>query len=441
MAGVRSKRRPGGKYQGWFINYRNLREWFTGTGKKTETLRIAQKLEDEHRQIRLGYRDLPSSASRFLAREFREVTDEYLAWGKSQGGRGGRPWGKSHLKERINKLRWWEERLHIKTLSDLIGILPHVEIALRGLQEGGYNGERNGVSPKTLKNYAETMRTFCTWAKKRGYLDHNPLEDMVHFNGEAVSQKRVLNPKELLRVMAVAPDHRRLLYELALTTGLRAGELRALTLKCVDLNREVLILDSAWTKNRKSGLQPIPRELAERLIEYGKSGNAKDLYQKHYGRSDARVLDIPENPLLFVSTHPSRELEKDLRAAGIPKNIPGEGKVDFHSLRACFVTNIIDSGANAKEAQELARHSNPNLTMNIYAKTRKESLAAIVDKVSTTLSPHTERVICVSKSQNEDSSESPISSVSNDLDAAEDWWRRRDSNPRPVTGTRQALHA
>ncbi len=368
--------------------------------------------------------------------------DSSLKWqDHSQGGRGGRPWGKTHSKERTNKLSWWETRLKLKRLSDLYGILPEVEKALRDLKTGGYNGSRNGVSAKTLKNYAGCLRTFCLWSKKRGYLDRNPLEDLVTFDGAPESIKRALTPEELGMVLSVAPAHRRLLYEVALVTGLRAGELRSLTLECIDLDNLVLILDADWTKNRKPGRQPIPKDLAKRLIAYGKKGNAKDLYERHYGRSDARIADIPDNPLLFVSTHPSRELDKDLKAAGIPKSIKGEGKVDFHSLRVCFITNIANAGATVKELQTLARHSNPNITMNTYAKARTDHMAELVNQVSSTVQEHSERALCVHIDENEGDGDDAISPTVNDLGGVLGWWRRRDSNPRPVTGTRQALHA
>lgn len=288
---------------------------------------------------------------------------------------------------------------------------------------------RDGISPKTLKNYAECLSTFCCWAKKRGYLDRNPLEDLATFEGAPESLKRALTPEEFGKVLAVAPEHRRLLYEVAMMTGLRAGELRSLSPASVDLNKSVLILSADWTKNRKPGLQPIPGDLAQRLVEYGKNGVARELYDKHYGRSDAKMADIPDNPLLFISTHPSRELDKDLKAAGIPKEIPGEGKVDFHSLRVCFVTMIINAGANAKEAQELARHSNPNLTMNTYAKARTDHMAELVNQVSSTVQEHSERALCVHIEEIEGDSQPAIPLSVNNLDGVLGWWRRRDSKP------------
>ena len=126
--------------------------------------------------------------------------------------------------------------------------------------------------------------------------------------------------------------------------------------------------------------------------------------------------DRPENPLLFVSTHPSRELDIDLKKAGIPKHIPGEGKVDFHSLRSSFITGVIEAGADIKEAQELARHSNPNLTLNIYAKVKKESLAAVVNRMAKTLSIESERVIYVSSGDSGKSVSEARLGPDNDLD-------------------------
>ena len=64
MAGVRKKPNPGGKYHGWFVDAIGKRKFFTGTHNKAETLRIAERLEDEHRQIRLGYRPVPRSTDK-----------------------------------------------------------------------------------------------------------------------------------------------------------------------------------------------------------------------------------------------------------------------------------------------------------------------------------------------------------------------------------------
>ena len=85
-----------------------------------------------------------------------------------------------------------------------------------------------------------------------------------------------------------------------------------------------------------------------------------------------------------MPTHPAREFDKDLKAAGIPK-VTSAGKLDFHACRLAYINLVIDSGATIKEAQELARHSTPQLTMNIYGRVREERLAQTVDKVADAL--------------------------------------------------------
>jgi hypothetical protein len=154
MAGARRKPSPGGKYQGWYIDTSGKQKFFTGARSRAETLRMAKRLEDEHRQVRLGYRPARSSADKHKARPIAEVCAEYMAWGESQGGRGGRPWAKLHADKRRKHLRWWQDRLGLEIIGDTEGMLSRVENELRGLQDIGRAG-------KTIANYAETLAAFC----------------------------------------------------------------------------------------------------------------------------------------------------------------------------------------------------------------------------------------------------------------------------------------
>ena len=148
MAGVRKKPRESGKFQGWFTDASGKRRFFFGTRSRTGTLRMAERLEDEHRQVRLGYRPAPTSADKHRGASFSEIADQYLAWGESQGGRGGRAWSAIHARNRRTQLRWWREQLGLNSLADLDGILPRVEKELRALQTQGRSG-------KTVSNYVE----------------------------------------------------------------------------------------------------------------------------------------------------------------------------------------------------------------------------------------------------------------------------------------------
>lgn len=137
MAGIRKKALRSGKWQAWFVRSDGKMEFFVGTRDREETLRMAQRLEDDHRQVRLGYRPASKASDKHKGRPFSEVRDEYLAWSQAQGGRGGRPWAARHLVERKRGLDWWKECLGLRTLADLDGVLPRAEKALREYAAGG----------------------------------------------------------------------------------------------------------------------------------------------------------------------------------------------------------------------------------------------------------------------------------------------------------------
>ena len=350
------------------------RTFFTGTRSRGETQRIADRLEDEHLQVRLGYRPAPTSADRFGKRDFAEVADEYLSWGQVQGGRGGRPWSAIHARTRKTKLQWWQGQLGLSTHGDLTGILPRAEKVLRELQAAGRSG-------KTLTNYVGALGAFCKWCVQRGYLTIDPLASIAPFDTTPQSQRRAMTSEEITALLEVCPSHRRLLYEVAFLTGLRVNELRNLTVGHLDVENSGLRLDAEWKKNRKPGFQPLPATLTNHLQEYAGTDDAPRLYAQAYGDN---VANAPTDPLLYVPSHTARTMDQDLETAGIEKYGPG-GKLDFQACRVAYINMVIESGVTVKEAQELARHSTPQLTMNVYGRARPERLTEAVEKVGETV--------------------------------------------------------
>jgi nanoRNase/pAp phosphatase (c-di-AMP/oligoRNAs hydrolase) len=77
MAGVRNKPNSGGRFQAWYIDMYGDQQFFTGSTSSKETKRMADKLEDDHRQIRLGYRDKPKSSAKHKSKLFSEIADSY----------------------------------------------------------------------------------------------------------------------------------------------------------------------------------------------------------------------------------------------------------------------------------------------------------------------------------------------------------------------------
>jgi len=371
----KTRGKDGKQHSRWrfqYTDWRGNRRTASGTASKPETEKLAARVQAQQEEIRKGYRPQPKAIDKHASRPFGEVVEEYLSWGKSQGGRGGRPWSKRHAALRRSLLIWWHKHLGLETLSELDCILPAVEGALRELQDAGKSG-------KTIENHSEALKSLCNWCVARGYLAENPLKNLARFDTTPETTRRAMTREEIGRLLEVAPEHRRLLYGVAFTTGLRGGELRALTIDNLDIRRGGLQLDAVWTKNRKAGFQPLPSVLLESLQVFADGGEAIKFYRQSFKRAN-RKLRIPQNPLLYAPSHLARAMDKDLKAAGIPKHTPA-GKLDFHACRVAYVSFVIEAGASVKEAQSLARHSTPNLTLNTYGRAQEQRLSELTEAV------------------------------------------------------------
>jgi hypothetical protein len=103
-------------------------------------------------------------------RPLAEVIEEYCSWGRSQGARRGFGWSLTHARLKRSRLDWWADRLGLTVLGDLDGrTLSRAEKAIQGLQAGGASG-------KSLMNYIEAIKSFCSWCQERDILFENPVK-------------------------------------------------------------------------------------------------------------------------------------------------------------------------------------------------------------------------------------------------------------------------
>ncbi|MDB5310263.1 MAG: hypothetical protein JWO38_4465 [Gemmataceae bacterium] len=192
--------------------------------------------------------------------------------------------------------------------------------------------------------------------------------------------RREVSPEELAQLIdttrassrvirELAGPDRAMLYLVAFATGYRAGELAELSPHHFDLDAEIpaAILPGRLTKNKKRAHQPLPPGVAIQLREY------------LAGRPDGQ----PVWPGTW-SERPVSVLCRDLAAAGVPyriDTIDGPRYADFHALRHSYLSALAAAGVGVKELQDLARHSDPRLTLGIYTHARAESLGASVARL------------------------------------------------------------
>jgi integrase len=369
MAGARKKpNKKNGNYQGYYQDYTGKRVFFTGTTSRQETKQIARHLEDEHRQMSLGAKPLPTAPARYRQRPFLEVVQEYIDWGKVFGRHDGKGWTADYADRVDRYLRKWAETLSIETLADLDGLLPRVEAVVKELADQGFTGR--GMACRV-----DPLTALCRWCVGHGYLRENPLRDLAQIDQTPERERRALTTEEIAKLFTVAPAWRQLLYATAIASGLRLSELRRLDRGDLDIGNARLRLRWRTTKNRKPAYVYLPVKLIEQLAAFADSHTPKLLYERARSRKA-----LPEAPLLFVPRHVVRALYQDLEKIGVPKATT-EGHLDFHGLRVAAVTLAIESGATVKEAQTMARHATPAMTMNVYAKARDSRMAALAERI------------------------------------------------------------
>ena len=248
MASVyrRKNSKTGKHYEKWYYRYEDWQGqtvYGVGYSDKRETKHLVERLELESREIRLGHRPAPEAAENEVLKPIQEHIDAYLAWGEAQGGRKGHPWSKVHARKVEARLAFWVKELRLKTLKDVSQ--TRVESTLQKLRSGGLSG-------KSLNHAQSVINAFLRWCVERKKLAAMPWDKLRKFD-ESVrpeNRRRALTLEEVGRLLAISPEIHSIVYETAITTGLRAGELASL--RCGDFlrDRPAFLLRGEYAKDR-----------------------------------------------------------------------------------------------------------------------------------------------------------------------------------------------
>jgi len=242
-------------------------------------------------------------------------------------------------------------------------------------QRGKYSkyvirAEKGLLSNTTLGHYLDSLKTFLNWAEQDQRILNNPISK-IEKPARNSAQKGVLTPEQFVQLIRTAfekniligkitGEDRATLYMLAGTTGIRRNELLNLVWDDITLSDNAFIrVRASIAKNGKEALQPIPPAMVGIL-------SALKAHTKPTGTD--RV---------FVSFSRSIDtawlIRDDLTAAQIPLEDRDGNKICFHSLRNSYISFLANSETPAKVIMQLARHSDPRLTFNTYARTFEDS--------------------------------------------------------------------
>jgi len=164
-------------------------------------------------------------------------------------------------------------------------------------------------------------------------------------------------------------------------TGLRKAELASLTVGQLELDGPAAYatLHAADEKARRGAKVPLRADLAADLRAWlgEKLAAAQD---RARGAGQAIPFRLPaDTPLFTVPAGLVRILDRDLKAAGIPKRDGRGWQVDVHAMRKTFGTLLSKGGVAPRTAQAAMRHSDLRLTMGVYTDPRLLDVAGALD--------------------------------------------------------------
>ncbi len=209
--------------------------------------------------------------------------------------------------------------------------------------------------------------------------------------------RRPLTPDEAARLVACAeagPDYngmsgpdRAMLYRVALGTGFRRNELRSLTRESflLDDDPPAIVLKAMQAKNRKETRQPIRPDLAKLLRSWLSTPVCGRVFG-HMPDRTAQMLktDLATARAAWIQEAPDAAEREAREESDFLATTDAEGRrVDLHSLRQTFITELVRAGVPVKVAQQLARHSDPKLTLNVYTRLGVDDLAGALDALPT----------------------------------------------------------
>ncbi|MDB5053922.1 MAG: phage integrase family protein [Bacilli bacterium] len=192
--------------------------------------------------------------------------------------------------------------------------------------------------------------------------------------------------KLLLTALENAAPHWRMMITLALTTGLRKGELLGLEWKHIDLVKGTLSVEqslSSSKKNRYLISEPktkssrrslsLSAPIISKLKEYKIYCNKERLLISNLWEEGKRffiftaISGKPLSPYSLDSYWKKFLIKHELR------------HIRFHDLRHTAATWMLNKGVNIKNVSDILGHANITTTLNLYAHTQKADKQAAAD--------------------------------------------------------------
>ena len=231
------------------------------------------------------------------------------------------------------------------------------------------------------QNYSQTylklinnqLRAIFNYAVRYYNLDNNPCRKAGSMGKSKASEMQFWTQEQFQLFAAALADKpvSWLAFHILFWTGIRIGELLALTFADIDLEKKTLSVTKSYQRLRGRDIITAPKTPKSNRVIYLPAFlvSAIDAYRT------AQNEPAPEDRLIPVSkSFLEKEMIRGVTCSGVPK-------IRIHDLRHSHVSLLIELGFSAKEIAERVGHENVETTLNTYSHLYPNKQAHIADQL------------------------------------------------------------
>lgn len=258
-----------------------------------------------------------------------------------------------------------------KFINPLLGNILLEDIQTSLITDFTVKLKKEKLSEKTINNYLVLVKSIFNYGITVGWIHENPAAPVKKLKVKH-KEMQFLNTEEIVSMLDVTkqyyPDFYAMLFT-AIFSGMRKGELLALTWDCVDFEDKTLYVNKSLFGGKlqdpktKTSIRKIDLidELVDVLKEHKK--NQKKLLAENKKRNMGKIVFCNENgkhldPDNFISRRFTPILNKT--------KLKPKRHIRWHDLRHTYASLLISKNLSPKYIQHQMGHSSTQITLDRY---------------------------------------------------------------------------
>lgn len=258
----------------------------------------------------------------------------------------------------------------------LVKLAPsHIQDAYNTWATGGRrDGKAGGLSARTRRHIHRILRSALARAVEQQLLARNPADAFRKRLPKVERREMVTLSAEQSARLLEAIKHTRVYWPtlLALSTGMRRGEVLALRWKNIDLERGTLRVMESLEQTKNGGLRfKAPKSDRTRVITLPAFAIEELRRLKQQQAEELLMLGIRQTGETLLCSRADgaplqpRSLTHEFSRLAARQN--GFPRIRYHDLRHSHATELLRAGVHPKVAQERLGHSTISTTFDLYS--------------------------------------------------------------------------